>query len=280
MTTIILIVICVLVIGNLLVWTFATAATFVKKNCQKNHYFWCDSGWECCNANNCAASKGEVGTKAVDSYKLTDRVYGTDSYYYQGCIQPMNSLLAALKPGEDVSSYNLSCTYCTKNSGGDYVLNNSNGGLPEACPACTVPNGFKYQGFTCSKSVGCPDSDFVISSGPNSGVNVLKGACTYLPFEDIPAAQNNATTGVGSDWLPFYPSGNTGIGYSQNGSGTLFAPGASNYGQYTAPTKWNYAPPSGGATLPTAKFSAFNRMNNTWSSLPSTNTTVFKNSNL
>lgn len=264
MTTIILIVICLLVVANLLVWTFATAALYVKKSCTKNHYFWCDSGWECCTTNNCSASKGlgtegEDGTKAVDSYKLTDRVYGTDNYYYQGCIQPMNSLLAALKPGEDVSNYSLACIYCTNNGSG-YVLNNSSG-TSDNCAVgdCKVPEGFKYQGYTCSTSGGCNDSTLY---------NTLVGVCTYLPFEDIPPGQNNGNTTdpVTAPWLPFYPDApsTSYSGYSQNGSGTFFAPGASNAGQYQTPAKWNYAPASGGPTLPTALFSSRNRMNNTW----------------
>jgi hypothetical protein len=282
MTTIILIVICFLVVANVLVWTFATAALHVKKSCTKNHYFWCDSGWECCTTPNCSASKSlgtEDGTKAVDSYKLTDRVYGTDNYYYQGCIQPMNSLLAALKPGEDVSTYSLNCIYCTKNSTGNYVLNSSDGGTPKNCTPsdCNVPNGFKYQGQTCSNPGGCNDST------SNTGMNgVLTGACTYLPFEDIPSNQNNTSTAATTNWLPFYPDAPTTAynGYSQNVSGTFFAPGASNAGEYNNPTKWNYAPPSGGPTLATALFSARNRMNNTWGPLGTTSSTTFKKANL
>jgi len=296
MTTIILIVICVLVVANLLVWTFATAALFVKKSCTKNHYFWCDSGWECCTTPNCSASKSlgteDSGTKVVDSYKLTDRVYGTDNYYYQGCIQPMNSLLAALKPGEDVSNYSLACIYCTPTSmsGSDpsgYKIDNSNGlnaGLPENCPACNVPEGFKYQGQTCSNPGGCNDS--TSSTGMNG---VLTGACSYLPFEDIPQGQNNdGPAPTITPWLPYYSesSPSSGNGFYSNSSGTFFAPGSSSGTSYTGPgnqSKWNYAPPSGGPTLATSQFSARNRMNITWanSSLGQgpTNLANYKNKN-
>jgi len=286
MSSIILAVICFLILANLVVWTLATVALHTKKGCQKSHYFWCDSGWECCSENfpNCSASKTlpqdkDLNTKAVDSYKLTDRVYGTDNYYYQGCIQPMNALLAALKPGEDVSSYSLNCIYCTPTTSSgspptpdisSYKINDSNGGsTPCTVGDCKVPEGFKYQNYTCSTSGGCNDSNVY---------NTLVGACAYLPFEDIPKSQNNSSTGVGTNWLPFYPDAPTTPypGYSQNSSGNFFAPGASNAGQYNTPAKWNYAPASGGPTLPTALFSARNRMNNTWAPLGTTNTTAFR----
>ncbi len=265
MSSIVLIVICVLVLANLFVWTFATAALYVKKSCTKNHYFWCDSGWECCTTPNCSASKtlpqdkNFEDYKAVDSYKLTDRVYGTDNYYYQGCIQPMNSLLAALKPGEDISTYSLNCIYCTDNGSGTYVINNSSG-TSDNCAVgdCKVPEGFKYQGYTCSTSGGCNDSTLY---------NTLVGVCTYLPFEDIPDNQNNNSTNTGGAWLPYYPNTTYGSGFYNGGSSNFFAPGSSTGGSYTNSgneSKWNYAPASGGPTLPTALFSARNRMNNTW----------------
>lgn len=243
----------VLIFLNVLVWTFATAADHNRVGCTKNHYFWCDDGWECCAAGspNCAASKG-TGTKDATSYKLTDRVYGTDSYYYKGCIAPFNALNAALKPDEDISNYSLDCIYCTTtgSSSTNYQIID-NEGKTQPCPTCFVPNGFNFNSITCTTTGGCDKS------------SDLQGYCSYLPFDDIPTNQNHLSSAAPA-FMPFYAgqtSGNPSAGFSQGNSGKYFAPGnASGYGDAG---KWNYTP-SGGPTLSTSQFSALNRMNPYW----------------
>jgi hypothetical protein len=240
MKTWVLIVIVILALATVAIWTFATATLYRRGQCRTYPYYWCDTNWACCTKDNANANCAAAGGTSGNSYKITDKYYGSssppgaddhNSYNYL-CIAPANAMIAAY-PGAP-----LNCLYSTD-------------------PA-TICTGFvNINPYNINPYNGD-------STSPSYNPNGLGGRCHYYSIDDAP----DSTGAVTYSYLPGYGGPpNTSGGYlAQPYLGSGVSP-TNNTNYYFAGNSGVGQPPTNGfANGPnqadSTNYSAWNRLGN------------------
>lgn len=246
MKTWVLIVIALLALATVLVWTFATAALYRRGQCRTYPYYWCDTSWACCSKANVNATCTAAGGTTGDSYKVTDKFYGTNksaafgdddhNLYYHLCIAPANAIIASNPASSLNCLYNSStCNFTNPIPNPDDPLN----------PYTNIPY---------------VPSDCLL--GPiGLGCYGLGGRCEYYSIDDPPPP--TTTPGpITYNYLPSYPAGGTGTGYAQNpslsGLNTSYFFAGNSGPTDTTGISWNNGPKQADST----SYSAWNRLGN------------------
>lgn len=244
----VLLLIAFLTIVTVGIWTFATAALYRRGQCRVYPYYWCDTNWACCTKDNQNSNCVAAGGTSGNSYKITDKYYGTetdlnkDEYnsYNHLCIAPANAIIATY-PG----TASLTCLY-------DNTV---------ACPGTGSGTDFNaVPGYNASLY------------NPTTNPNGLRGRCEYYSIDDPVPKSGDPTP---PPYLPLYSdtSKTEGVGYYSQpylGSG---ASSTNNTNYYFAGNSGvNVSTNNGWANGPnqadTKAFSAWNRLSKNTASGP------------